>query len=105
MSASNRFLRSGLKQEAVKLAFLIGFPVAITIVLTNPNIIPKLVNYYNYVQYPQQVDITKDQIERNIEFHEVFQRKFDEEVQKMKAQQQLEINNSNSSNSNKGQSS
>ena len=109
-------LRKGLKAEAAKLAFLIAFPVAVTIVLTNPNIIPKLVHYYNYVQYPAQVDITKEQVERNIEYHEIFTRKFEDEVKKMKAQQaqqELELqsngggsssNNDNSNNSNNNSS-
>ncbi len=99
-SRSAAVLKKGLKAEAAKLAFLIAFPVAVTIVLTNPNIIPKLVHYYNYVQYPAQVDITKEQVERNIEYHEIFTRKFEDEVKKMKAQQELELRGNNNYNDN-----
>ena len=74
--------------EAYKLLFLIVFPIGVTVFLTNPNVIPKLVNYYNYVQYPKQVDVTQEQMERNTDFSKLFQKNFDEEVRKLQQQQQ-----------------
>ncbi len=60
------------------------------------------VEYFNFVQYPKQVDITPEQIQQNIEFSKLYKKNFEEEMRKMKAEQDAEMARLSSS---KGESS
>ncbi len=60
-----------------------------------------IVQYFNFVQYPKQVDITPEQIQQNIEFSKIYKKHFEEEMRKMKAEQEAELAKLGSSNGEK----